>query len=222
MDVRVQKLCIFCTDVGRGRRCRKLHSVPHERYPLNLFQLYRCYVVWQSKLVMILPVLLWCASVGMWDVDFGTKIAVDLSKVTGIGSPYTASRVKQNEVFGGTLSHWIVSFWATILATNLLATRMWSKFRGCAHLNLSSHLVPSVLVICRIWYLDRKATRLRGHRQSQLRPVLHILIDAGAIYSFTLLVALICFLSGNNGQYVVLDMVSPSCLTSSRCREWYH
>jgi len=55
--------------------------------------LYRCYAVWQSKLVMILPVLLWCAA-----------------GATGIGSPYTASKVMQSEVFIGSLSRWITSF----------------------------------------------------------------------------------------------------------------
>jgi len=134
--------------------------------------LYRCYAVWQSKLVMILPVLLWCAA-----------------GATGIGSPYTASKVMQSEVFIGSLSRWITSFWATALATNLLTT---------------------FLLVCRIWYVDRKATRLRAnHRHSQLRPILHILIDAGLIYSLALLVALICFVCQTNGQYVMLDMVMP-------------
>jgi hypothetical protein len=59
--------------------------------------------------------------------------------------------------------------------------------------------------------MDRKVMRL-GARESQLRPILHILIDAGAIYTLTLVVALICFLSQTNGHYVILDMVSPSCL----------
>jgi len=133
--------------------------------------LYRCYMVWQSKLIMILPLILWCAA-----------------GVTGILSSYTASKVTQDGVFGGVLSQWITSFWATALATNLLAT---------------------LLLVCRIWYVDRKATRLHAGRQSQLRPILHILVDAGAIYTLTLLVALICFLSQTNGQYVVLDMVTP-------------
>ncbi|KAF8129476.1 hypothetical protein EV363DRAFT_1584542 [Boletus edulis] len=133
--------------------------------------LYRCYMVWQSKLVMIFPVLLWCSTVA-----------------TGIGSPYTASRVTQSEVFGGTLSRWITAFWATALATNLLTT---------------------LLLVCRIWYVGRKATRLCGNRQSELRPVLHIIVDAGAFYSVTLLVALACFISRSNGQYVVLNMVTP-------------
>ncbi|KAF8436527.1 hypothetical protein L210DRAFT_982413 [Boletus edulis BED1] len=133
--------------------------------------LYRCYVVWRSTLVMILPLLLWC-----------------LTFVTGIVSPYTAAITPDSQVFVGRLSHWITAFWATAFATNLLTT---------------------VLLVSRIWYVDRKATRLRGHRQSHLRPILHIIVDAGAIYSLTLLVGLICFVLGTNGQFVVLDLVTP-------------
>ncbi|KAG9313792.1 hypothetical protein JVU11DRAFT_6152 [Chiua virens] len=133
--------------------------------------LYRCYAVWQSKLIMILPGLLWCAVA-----------------VTGIGAPYTLSHVKQSEVFGGSLSQWITAFYASTFTTNLVAT---------------------ILLAYRIWYVDRKATRLRGHHKSQLRPILHVIIDAGVIYSFTLLAALICFVNESNGQYVVLDMVMP-------------
>ncbi|KAI9573135.1 hypothetical protein HD554DRAFT_1145995 [Boletus coccyginus] len=134
--------------------------------------LYRCYAVWQSKLIMIVPALLWCAT-----------------GVTGIGSPYTASQVAQNEVFVGSLSQWITSFWALAFATNVLAT---------------------LLLVFRIWHVDRMNKRLSAsHRRSQLRPILHILVDAGLIYSLTLLVALICFVSQSNGQFVMLDLVTP-------------
>jgi hypothetical protein len=40
-------------------------------------------------------------------------------------------------------------------------------------------------------------------------PVLLIIIDAGALYSFTLLAALIGFVNQSNGQFVVLDMIPP-------------
>ncbi|KAH0828756.1 hypothetical protein J3R83DRAFT_3180 [Lanmaoa asiatica] len=133
--------------------------------------LYRCYAVWQSKLVMIIPALLWCA-VG----------------VTGIGSPYTASHATQIEVFGGSLSRWITSFYASTLITNLLTT---------------------LLLAYRIWSVDRQTARLCDHRTSQLRSILHIVIDAGVIYSVTLLAALLCFANDSNGQYVILDMVTP-------------
>ncbi|KAI9455537.1 hypothetical protein HD554DRAFT_2030893 [Boletus coccyginus] len=134
--------------------------------------LYRCYAVWQSKLVMILPALLWCAT-----------------GITGIACPYTASQVTQNEVFVGSLSRWITSFWVLAFATNVLTT---------------------LLLVCRIWHVDRKATRLSASRkQSQLRPILQILVDAGIIYSLTLFVAMICFASRTNGHYVILDPVTP-------------
>ena len=56
---------------------------------------------------------------------FGVANTIDnIPEATGIGSPYTASKVTQSEVFGGALSQWITAFWATALATNLLTTRM--------------------------------------------------------------------------------------------------
>ena len=66
----------------------------------------------------------------------------------------------------------------------------------------------TVLLAFRIWYVDRRATRIYGPRKSQLRPMLYIIVDAGVIYSLTLLVALICFLCQSDFQIVLLYMVS--------------
>ncbi|KAH0833429.1 hypothetical protein J3R83DRAFT_12542 [Lanmaoa asiatica] len=133
--------------------------------------LYRCYAVWQSKLVMILPMLLWCAVL-----------------VTGFATPDTESHVVHQAVFDGCLSQWIVAFWASTLMTNLLTT---------------------LLLAYRVWHVSQKATSSFDHQSSQLRSILHVVIDAGAIYSFTLLAALICFVNRSNGQYVILDMITP-------------
>ncbi|KAG9313794.1 hypothetical protein JVU11DRAFT_6154 [Chiua virens] len=133
--------------------------------------LYRCYAVWQSKFVMVLPGLLWCAS-----------------GVTGFAATYTASQASGTNIFNGSLGKWITSFWASAFATNVLATS---------------------LLAYRIWHLDHRSAGLRGHRRSQLRPILHIILDSALIYSLTLLTGLICFVSGSNAQYVVLDMVMP-------------
>ncbi|KAN0082383.1 hypothetical protein V8E55_008178 [Tylopilus felleus] len=133
--------------------------------------LYRCYAVWQTVYILIVPMILWC-----------------VAGVSGFMANITAAHATQSGVFAGVVQKWITSFWAATLATNLLAT---------------------VLLIARIWYVDWKATRFRSHQSSQLRPILHILIDAGAFYSLTLVVALICFVNESNGQYVILDMVTP-------------
>ena len=60
----------------------------------------------------------------------------------------------------------------------------------------------------RIWHVDRKTTRLCDNRKSELRPVLLIIVDAGAIYSITLIAALVCYIKRINSQYIVVDMVS--------------
>ncbi|KAF8553232.1 hypothetical protein OG21DRAFT_1497832 [Imleria badia] len=111
---------------------------------------YRCYLVWQSKLVMILPVLLWCTVA-----------------TTGIATTYTASKVTHDsdKIFGGTISQWIASFFATTLATNILTT---------------------LLLASRIWYIDRKVRRLYVSCEFTMWPILQIIIDAGVIYSLTL------------------------------------
>ncbi|KAF9238251.1 hypothetical protein BU15DRAFT_47951 [Melanogaster broomeanus] len=143
--------------------------------------LHRCYSVWQSKLVLVLPVLLWCGVV-----------------FTGIAIPYVASRtdapsaavsaVLPNHVFIGTISHWITAFYALTFTTNLFTT---------------------ILLAYRIWSVDHYATCVRSSRSSQLRPILRVIVDAGAIYSVALLVVLILFLQAWNGQFVVLHMVTP-------------
>ncbi|KAI9573757.1 hypothetical protein HD554DRAFT_548895 [Boletus coccyginus] len=136
--------------------------------------LYRCYVVWQSKLVMIFPLLLWCA-------------AAVTGFMSGVTSQHTGTT--QSGIFRGALNQWITSFWATALAANLLAT---------------------ILLISRIWYVNRKFTgQGASNGWSQVRPILHIIVDAGAIYSLALVVALMCFVNQSNGHYVVLDMVTP-------------
>ncbi|KAI9573136.1 hypothetical protein HD554DRAFT_1146001 [Boletus coccyginus] len=153
--------------------------------------LYRCYVVWQSKPVMVFPLLLWCGATGTCNTFNGgwLTLMTDISEVTGFVSGMTAALTTEGGVFGGALNQWITSFWATAFAANLLAT---------------------LLLIFRIWYINRKLTRLGASSGgSQLRPILQILVDAGAIYSVTLLVALICFVIQSNGQYVVLDMITP-------------
>ena len=60
----------------------------------------------------------------------------------------------------------------------------------------------------RIWYIDQKTAELCRYSGSQLRQMLRIIIDAGMIYFFTLLVALVTFVLQSNAQFVILDMVS--------------
>lgn len=71
MGVQCQELYICRTDADRGRCHRELRFFRDEsRRLLSALQLYRCYVVWKSKLVLILPMLLWCAAGGRCATHF--------------------------------------------------------------------------------------------------------------------------------------------------------
>ncbi|TFK52210.1 hypothetical protein OE88DRAFT_1628210 [Heliocybe sulcata] len=104
---------------------------------------------------------------------------------TSTGVLRTFSTTSTN-VFARTTTVWVSSFWATTLATNLTST---------------------ILLAYRIWKVDHAVAETRA--RSPLKGVLRVVLDAGALYSVTLLSALIPFICKSEGQYVVLDMITP-------------
>ncbi|KAJ7829405.1 hypothetical protein B0H14DRAFT_3143978 [Mycena olivaceomarginata] len=60
------------------------------------------------------------------------------------------------------------------------------------------------------FYSTTLACNLTATGRSVTIPILLVVVDAGALYSVTLLSTLICFALGSNGQYVVLDIVTPT------------
>ncbi|KAF7342247.1 hypothetical protein MVEN_01812700 [Mycena venus] len=133
--------------------------------------IYRCYMVWRSVWVIVLPLILWLAFCS-----------------TTVGGLYTLthSSASTGPIFTQRVGHWITAFYATTLLCNLCATG---------------------LLAYRLWSIERN---VRGRVGRGLAwPVLMIIVDAGVLYSVTLLAALVCFISKSNGQYVVLDMATP-------------
>ncbi|KIK48571.1 hypothetical protein CY34DRAFT_8156 [Suillus luteus UH-Slu-Lm8-n1] len=100
--------------------------------------IHRCYVLWQSTRVIILPSLLWCSNI-----------------VTGIRAVYGNSQATANpdNVFAVDVEKWIIAFIFSTLATNLscsglLVYRVWMIERRVAKLRASkSHLMPIVRVL---------------------------------------------------------------------------
>ncbi|KZT28317.1 hypothetical protein NEOLEDRAFT_1058952 [Neolentinus lepideus HHB14362 ss-1] len=107
--------------------------------------------------------------------------------VVAMGSAvlYTFATTSTN-VFARRTTIWVSSFWGSTLATNLTST---------------------ILLAYRIWRVDRSVAETRTN--SSLRGVVRVVLDAGALYSVTLLSALIPFICKSEGQYVVLDMITP-------------
>ncbi|KAG1725532.1 hypothetical protein EDB19DRAFT_1915048 [Suillus lakei] len=131
--------------------------------------IYRCYVVWQSVRVIILPSMLWCSVA-----------------VTGIHAVYSVSQANTG-IFAPGLTKWIAAFFASTITTNLLS---------------------SGLLAYRIWIIERDVCKGRA-MEGTLMPIVRVLIDAAVLYSVVLFSLLICFVSSNNGESVLTDLVMP-------------
>ncbi|KAG0705568.1 hypothetical protein DFH29DRAFT_905986 [Suillus ampliporus] len=134
--------------------------------------IYRCYVVWQSWYITIIPCILWCSVA-----------------VTGIGSVYSISKatVNKENIFAPSTGPWITSFLVATLFTNIVSTS---------------------LLAYRIWSIGRRVANVTSGT-GVLRPILRIILDAGVLYSLSLLAALVCFIAKNHGHYILLDMIMP-------------
>ncbi|KAI9461380.1 hypothetical protein HD554DRAFT_2028332 [Boletus coccyginus] len=100
--------------------------------------IYRCYVVWRSVWIIVLPSILWCSVA-----------------VTGVGSVYSVSQATASatNIFAKETAQWITAFFASTLTTNLLSSgllayRIWTVERNAAFIRASrSALVPTLRVI---------------------------------------------------------------------------
>ncbi|KAK7055352.1 hypothetical protein R3P38DRAFT_2499429 [Favolaschia claudopus] len=133
--------------------------------------IYRCYMVWRSWWIIVLPVILWCS-----------VAATAAGTVITLSQPAADSA----DIFVKRTGQWITAFYATTLTCNLVAT---------------------AILAYKLWAIERGSHGRVG--KSMTWPVLMIIVDAGALYSITLIAALTCFVSKSNAQYIVLDMVTP-------------
>ncbi|KAG1805558.1 uncharacterized protein BJ212DRAFT_1283488 [Suillus subaureus] len=134
--------------------------------------IYRCYVVWQSAWIIILPCMMWCGVAA-----------------SGICSVYYFSQASTAEIenfFASRIGHWVATFLASTLATNVLSTG---------------------LLAYRIWMTERKVYAMRTTKPKV--PILRVLIDAAVLYSAALGSSIICFALWNDGLYVMGDLIVP-------------
>jgi len=134
------------------------------------FATYRCWVVWGRSWAIFVPALF----------VVGTFI-------TGVGIVHGCAVLKDGEdVFAGSLTGWITSFFTLTLTTNIVCTS---------------------LIAIRIWYTTRKVSRFSG--QQTLMPVVIVVLESGAIYSISCLTLLTVYVLGSNAQYPALDGTFP-------------
>ncbi|KAI0339753.1 hypothetical protein BDW22DRAFT_1361354 [Trametopsis cervina] len=105
-----------------------------------------------------------------------------------IGNNIALATASENpgDVFATQTGQWITSVYSMTLVTNLSATS---------------------LLAYRIWTINRETSNYR--MTDRLSPVLRVVIESGAIYSLTIIAAIITFAIQSPGVYVLLDMISP-------------
>ncbi|KAG1737011.1 hypothetical protein EDB19DRAFT_1008378 [Suillus lakei] len=95
--------------------------------------IYRCYVVWQSVWVIILPCMMWCGVAA-----------------SGVCSVYYFSQASIAEIenfFASRIGHWVAVFLASTLGTNMLSTgllayRIWMSERKVSAIRATKRKVP--------------------------------------------------------------------------------
>ncbi|KAG1726152.1 hypothetical protein EDB19DRAFT_1945314 [Suillus lakei] len=100
-------------------------------------KIYRCYMVWQTVWVIILPSMLWCSVA-----------------VTGVYSLYgfshAAAPTSAKSIFSKTTRQWMAAFFALTLATNLLSSgllayRIWKIERNVSTARTTKVTTTSIL-----------------------------------------------------------------------------
>ncbi|KAG2151537.1 hypothetical protein DEU56DRAFT_727923 [Suillus clintonianus] len=102
--------------------------------------IYRCYVVWQSIWVIILPCMMWCGV-----AVFGVCSVYDFSQASTTNS-------NTENLFTNETGHWIVLFLAFTLATNVLSTgllayRIWMIERKVSAVRVTKGKMPILRVL---------------------------------------------------------------------------
>lgn len=97
--------------------------------------IYRCYIVWQSVWIIIIPCILWCGIAA-----FGVVTLYDFSQASST-----------NNVFTKKTGHLVATFMALTLATNLLSSgllayRIWKSERKVSGIRATKRKMPLLRV----------------------------------------------------------------------------
>jgi hypothetical protein len=120
--------------------------------------------------------------------------------VIGFVACATISRAIPGTTIFAAAKQWIATFFSLTMCINVLCT---GEFFG----SLSSiHLLSSKLegtIVWKIWSVSW------GRAGGSYMAIIAVIIESGALYTFSVLALLIAFLSGSDGQNAALDAVQP-------------
>jgi hypothetical protein len=97
--------------------------------------IYRCYIVWQSVWIIIIPCMMWCGIAAF-----------------GVFAVYCLSQVSSKTIFTDQAGHIVAGFIALTLATNLLSSgllayRIWTNERNISRIRATRGRMPLLRVL---------------------------------------------------------------------------
>jgi hypothetical protein len=97
--------------------------------------IYRCYIVWQSVWIIIIPCMMWCGIAAF-----------------GVFAVYCLSQVSSKTIFTDQAGHIVAGFIALTLATNLLSSgllayRIWTNERNVSRIRATRGRTPLLRVL---------------------------------------------------------------------------
>jgi hypothetical protein len=124
--------------------------------------------------------------------------------VAGYGTTYVFTTIEPgNPIFFTALVPWITAWITLTLATNVVCT--------CPPIHPMALSSPLTLLVSGLiaYRIVSTARAVRGLRigRDRLMSTLIVIVESASIYSSTLVALIASYLSGNNGQFVVLDVV---------------
>jgi hypothetical protein len=142
--------------------------------------IYRCYIVWRSWWIIVLPCTLW-VSVAVC----GTATVWLISQPVANGA----------NIFLIQVGRWVISFYSTAFVTNfistgLLAYKIWSVNSGVYKTRASN-----------------TSSSQTYYKSGNLKPLLVFIIECGALYSCALLTMLATYLTKSSSAYIVIDLI---------------
>ncbi|GJJ06043.1 hypothetical protein Clacol_000231 [Clathrus columnatus] len=149
-----------------------------ETFVADAVLLYRCYIVWRDFKIILLPMVLWMAT-----------IVTGIHAIWSVAQPVSIGEA----IFLNETAHWVTAFYSVALTANLTATmllayRIW-RVNGAVNASSSSSIGTL------------------NNMNPRIRSVLLVIMECGILYSVTLIVMLVLYLSKSNGVYIMFDII---------------
>ncbi|KAK0205834.1 hypothetical protein DFS33DRAFT_1310119 [Desarmillaria ectypa] len=160
--------------------------------------IYRCYVVWQSLFIIALPVVFWIGTVGMsafyalrhLQGIYTPPLVAGAHTIWSIAKP--VGQEGADTIFAHQTEQWVISFYSIALATNISATLILATKLWIVHKNSVRYLNT---------YNTQHALR------SSIYPVIVVILECGAFYSFALITMIAVYLRHSAAAYLVIDLI---------------